>query len=63
MIRALRQIQESGAIGFRIEPDKETGKRERLVMFFTKGDVPPDIQEERKALREILHPVLTIPAQ
>ena len=55
MIRALRQIQESGAIGFRIEPDKETGKRERVVMFFTRGDVPPDIQEERKTLREILH--------
>ncbi len=55
MLRALRQIQDSGTIGFRIETDKETGKRERLVMFFTKGEIPPDIQEQRQMLRKILH--------
>src|SRR5438093_985350 len=43
MLRALRRIQDSGAIGFRIEPDKETGKRDRLVMFFPRGEVAPGI--------------------
>jgi len=55
MLGALRQIQDSGAIGFRLETDKETGKRDRLVMFFTKAEIPPDVQEERRALRKILH--------
>ena len=35
--------------------DKETGKRDRLVMFFTKEDIPPDIEAERQVLRKILH--------
>src|SRR5215475_2388924 len=48
MLRALRRIQDSGAVGFRVETDKES-KRERLVMFFTK-EIPPDIEGERRAL-------------
>jgi hypothetical protein len=55
IITALRRIQESGAVGFRIEADKETGKRERLVMFFPKGELPPDVQAERHELRTLLH--------
>ena len=55
VLSALRRIQDSGAVGFRIDVDKETGKRERLVMFFTKGEVPPEIQAERESLRKLLH--------
>jgi len=55
LLRALRRIQDSGAIGFRIEPDKETGKRDRLVMFFARGELTPEIVAERQAVRKILH--------
>ncbi|WP_337287760.1 hypothetical protein [Candidatus Methylomirabilis sp.] len=55
VLTALRQIQDSGAVRFRIEVDKETGKRERLVMFFTGRELPPDIEKERKAIRKLLH--------
>ena len=55
VLRALRQIQDSGAVGFRIDADKETGKRERLVMFFPKGDLPAEIEAERHELRKLLH--------
>ena len=55
VLSALRRIQDSGAVGFRIDLDKETGKRERLVMFFTKGEVPTEIQAERETLRKLLH--------
>ena len=55
VLTALRRIQDSGAVGFRIEPDKETGKRERLVMFFTRESVPPDVEAERREMRKILH--------
>jgi hypothetical protein len=55
MLTALRRIQDSGIVGFRIEADKETGRRERTVMIFTKGKVPLEIQAERETLRKILH--------
>jgi hypothetical protein len=55
LLQAMQQIQNSGAVGFRIEPDRETGKRDRLVMFFTRGELPPEIADERQAVRKILH--------
>jgi hypothetical protein len=55
LLGALRRIQDSGAVGWRIEPDKETGKRDRLVMFFTKEPLPPELEGERQAIRRILH--------
>ena len=55
VLQALRRIQESGAVGFRIETDKETGKRDRLVMFFTKEPMPPEVEAERQEMRKILH--------
>ena len=55
LLRALRRIQDSGAVGWRVEMDKETGKRERLVMFFTKDELPPDLEEERLRIRKLLH--------
>ena len=55
VLQALRKIQNSGAVGFRIEGGKEAGKRERLVMFFTKDQVPPEVEAERQEMRKILH--------
>ena len=55
LLRALRRIQDSDAVGFRIETDKQTGKRDRLVMFFTTQTIPPEVQQEQQALRKILH--------
>jgi len=55
VLQALRRIQDSGAVGFRVEADKETGKRDRLVMFFTKNPVPPAVESDRQELRKILH--------
>ena len=55
MLQALRQIQDSGAVGWRVETDKETGKRDRLVMFFTKEPIPPEVETKRQEMRKILH--------
>jgi hypothetical protein len=55
LLKSLRKIQDSGNVGFRIDVDKETGKREGLVMFFPKGEVPPEIQVERETVRKLLH--------
>src|SRR5262249_3897 len=52
---APRTVQDSGTVGVRVETDKETGKRDRLVMFFTTEPLPPEVQAERVALRKILH--------
>ena len=55
LLGALRRVQDSGAVGFRIELDKETGKRERLVMFFAKEELPQEVEAERRSIRKILH--------
>jgi hypothetical protein len=54
LITAMRQIQESDSVGFRLEVDKATGKRDRLVMFFTKVPLPPEVEQARQGLRKIL---------
>ena len=55
VLGALRKIQDSGTVGVRVEVDKETGKRDRLVMFFTREPLSPEVQAERAELRKILH--------
>jgi len=55
LLRAMRAVQDSDSVRFRIEVDQATGRRERLVMFFTKSEVPSEIQEERHTIRQLLH--------
>ena len=55
LLRALRRVQDSGLVGFRIEKNKESGKGEGLVMFFARGEVPADVQTERESIRQLLH--------
>jgi hypothetical protein len=48
----LRQVQAAGAVGMRVEEDKAKGSTG--VVFFRRGDVPPDIAEKSAEIRRLL---------
>ncbi|WP_447598418.1 hypothetical protein [Nitrospira sp. Nam80] len=53
LVKALRRIQASGAVGLRVDADKDK-KGEGLIMFFATKKVPPKIQEDRDMVKRLL---------
>jgi hypothetical protein len=53
LLQALQRIQQSGAVGFRTQIDKES-KREGIVMTFPRKVIEPAIQAEREVVQKLL---------
>ena len=53
LLKAMRQVQASGAVGLRAEPEQDK-KGGGLVLFFPLKTIPPEIQAERDAIRRLL---------
>ena len=53
LLRSLRQIQESGAVGIRAEPEQDK-KGGGLVLSFPLKAIPPEIQAERATVKRLL---------
>ena len=53
LLKDLRQIQDSGAVGLRVDPDQDK-KGGGLVMSFPLKPVPPEIQAKRDATKRLL---------
>ena len=53
LLKSLRKIQDSGAVGIRVEPEQDK-KGEGLVLSFPLKTVPPEIQAERDAVKRML---------
>ena len=53
LLQALQRIQQSGAVGFRTQIDKES-RREGIVMTFPKKVIEPEIQAEREVVQKLL---------
>lgn len=52
-LKLLREIQAAGAVGVRVEEDKDKGQV--AVLFMRRNDTTPDIQARQKELRALLH--------
>jgi hypothetical protein len=53
LVRAIWRIQESGAMSFRVEVDRET-KHEGLIMTFPSKTVSPEVLADRATVRKLL---------
>jgi hypothetical protein len=53
LVRSLQRVQDSDAIGFRTQVDKET-KQEGSVLTFSRSELSPDIEADRQAIRRVL---------
>jgi hypothetical protein len=53
LIKALQRVQDSDAVGFRVQPDRDS-KQEGSVLTFSRNDLPRDIAADRQAIRRIL---------
>jgi hypothetical protein len=53
LLKSLRQVQESGAVGIRVDPEQDK-KGGGLVMAFPVKPVPAEIQAERNAIKRML---------
>ena len=53
LLKAMRRIQESGAIGIHVEPEQDK-KGGGLVLSFPIKTVPPEIQAERDTVKRLL---------
>ncbi len=53
VLELLREVQAAGAVGMRVEKEKEKG--ETAVLFFRGDDVPADVVEKQAEIRRLLH--------
>src|SRR5574342_187137 len=53
LLKAMRRVQVSGAVGLRAEPEQDK-KGGGLVLFFPVKTIPPEIQAERDTIRRLL---------
>src|SRR5690348_15828236 len=53
LVKSLQRVQDSDAIGFRTQTDKET-KQDGSVLTFSGTDLPPDIEADRQTIRRLL---------
>jgi hypothetical protein len=52
-LRLLRELQEAGVFGMQVDEDK-TNKTFTGIIFFRRGDIPPDIAEKAAEIRRLL---------
>jgi hypothetical protein len=53
LVKSLQRVQDSDAIGFRTQADKET-KQEGSILTFPANDLPSDIEADRQTIRRVL---------
>ena len=52
VLQLLREVQAAGAVGMRVEENKDKGQT--AVLFFRRDDMPPEIKEKAMEIRRLL---------